>query len=48
MICRRTHLVGPNYNMPVETPIKNVFNVGDAVCAPESVEPQDALRAPRG
>jgi len=26
--------LGPNYNMPVETPIKNVFNVGDAVCAP--------------
>ena len=26
--------LGPNYNMPVETPIRNVFNVGDAVCAP--------------
>ena len=26
--------LGSNYNMPVETPIKNVFNVGDAVCAP--------------
>jgi len=26
--------LGPNYNMPVDTPIKNVFNVGDAVCAP--------------
>lgn len=26
--------LGPNYNMAVDTPIKNVFNVGDAVCSP--------------
>ncbi len=26
--------LGPAYNMPRETPVRNVFNVGDAVCSP--------------
>ena len=26
--------LGPAYNMPRETPVKNLYNVGDAVCSP--------------